>query len=220
MGSYRMGPPLELVLAIRDAFKVETFVETGTFMGETAAWAAGHFRRVVTIEAAASFAAAARKRFAEGLVEVQEGNSVARLPALLKSLSRPAVFWLDAHWSGGATAGQDDECPLLEEIRLLNGSRHEHFILVDDARLFSAPPPRPHDSAQWPALGSVIPVLEDGGRRHVVLLDDVFVAVPATAREFITRHCQDELARLAKRPAWITRLQRVIERFGRTFEGR
>jgi hypothetical protein len=220
MGSYRMGPPLNLVLAIRDAFKVETFVETGTFKGETAAWAAGYFRRVVTIEAAMSFAAEARKRFADGPVEVQEGNSVARLPELLKSLSQPAVFWLDAHWSGGVTAGQEDECPLLEEIRLLNGSRPEHFILVDDARLFSAPPPQPHDPAQWPALGSVIPVLEDGGRRHVVLMDDVFIAVPASAREFIIRHCQGEFARRAKRPAWITRLQRVLERFGRTFEGR
>lgn len=39
------------MLAIRDRFSVTCFLETGTYEGDTASWAANHFDEVVTIEA-------------------------------------------------------------------------------------------------------------------------------------------------------------------------
>ena len=47
MGALRMGPPHDLILLLRDAFGCEVFIEAGTYRGDTAAWAAGEFARVV-----------------------------------------------------------------------------------------------------------------------------------------------------------------------------
>src|ERR1039458_2726341 len=50
MGIIHHGAPTELILALKEASGIENFVETGTLVGDTAAWAANNFRRVVTIE--------------------------------------------------------------------------------------------------------------------------------------------------------------------------
>ena len=51
MGLYTMGPAAELVSALRAILPISCFVETGTFQGVTARWAANEFDRVYTIEA-------------------------------------------------------------------------------------------------------------------------------------------------------------------------
>lgn len=190
-----MGPPTGLILALQRGLQIEDFIETGTYRGDTAAWAAGHFPRVVTIELSADYFAAARDRFrSQPGVTVLQGDSGARLREVGPGLRRPALFWLDAHWSGLDTAGRERECPLLEELAIINQAEPTHSVLVDDARLFSAPPPRPHRAEQWPALGDVVDALRAGGRRHVVLFEDVFIGVPSSARDLLTRWVQDELA--------------------------
>lgn len=190
-----MGPPTGLILALQHGLQIEDFVETGTYRGDTAAWAAGHFPRVVTIELSADYFAAARARFqAQPKVTVLQGDSGAALREIVPGRDRQALFWLDAHWSGLDTAGRERECPLLEELAIINQAETTHSVLVDDARLFSAPPPRPHRAEQWPALGDVVDAMRGGGRRHVVLFEDVFIAVPLSARDLLTNWIQDELA--------------------------
>jgi hypothetical protein len=118
------------------------------------------------------------------------------LREVVPALGRPALFWLDAHWSGLDTAGREAECPLLAEIQLINAAPFTHTVLVDDARLFCAPPPRPHDAEQWPDLAATVSALRDEGRRHVVLFEDVLVAVPAADRPFLNAWLQDEAPRV------------------------
>ena len=50
MGALRMGPPFDIVLALKDAMGLRCFFETGTYVGDTTARAARHFARVVTVE--------------------------------------------------------------------------------------------------------------------------------------------------------------------------
>jgi predicted O-methyltransferase YrrM len=45
------GVRKRLALFLKDRFDLLDFVETGTYFGTSAAWAAEHFRRVYTIEA-------------------------------------------------------------------------------------------------------------------------------------------------------------------------
>ena len=188
-----MGPPTGLILALQERMGLGDFVETGTFRGDTAAWAAGHFSRVATIELSPVYHAAALVRFqSQPNVRALQGNSGAMLRQVVGDLTAPALFWLDAHWSGLDTAGREAECPLLDEVSVVNSSTATHAILVDDARLFCAPPPRPHRAEQWPGLAATVSALSDGGRRQVVLLDDVFVAVPADFREFLGCWLQDQ----------------------------
>jgi hypothetical protein len=62
------------------------------------------------------------------------------------------LFWLDAHWSGGNTYGENDECPLIEELNVIFKFKKNYAILIDDARLFLAPPPLPHNFLNWPLI--------------------------------------------------------------------
>ena len=188
-----MGPPTGVILALQPRLKLEEFVETGTYRGETTAWAADHFPRVTTIELSSQFHAAAVERFrTQPHVRVLNGNSVAVLREIVPGLAGAAIFWLDAHWSGLDTAGREAECPLLDEIAVINAVSRQHVVLVDDARLFCAPPPRPHRADHWPDLASTISALADGGRRYVTLFEDVLIAVPSAEREFVRNWLQDE----------------------------
>lgn len=198
MGLYRMGPPEALILALQDRLRLEDFVETGTYRGDTAAWAARHFSRVTTIELSGAYAAAAQARFRDQpRVRVLAGESSALLGAIVPSLAGPAFFWLDAHWSGLDTAGRETECPLLGELSLINAAPAPHVVLVDDARLFCSPPMRPHRAELWPDLATTVARLHHEGRRYVALCEDVLIAVPVTERDFLRAWLQDRVTATA-----------------------
>lgn len=163
MGKIRMGPPEGMVLFLKENLRARQFVETGTFRGDTAHWASGHFEEVCTIELSPEYHAAALRRFADNKrVRPLAGNSPEVLAALMPTIVGPAIFWLDAHWSGMDTSGRGKECPLLEELEAINASPEDHVVLVDDARLFCAPPPKPHFADSWPDLFTTVNALAAG----------------------------------------------------------
>lgn len=185
MGIINMGAPTDLVLALAREGRIGTFVETGTFLGGTAVWASRFFERVYTIENARDLydRAVATYGHVEN-VRFLFGRTVERLPEVVSELDAPAVFWLDAHWSGGETYGAEEECPLLEEIGAVNASPHEHVILIDDARLFTSPPPPPHKTEEWPDVGTVFDALNaDPHPRYTLIEDDAIISVPERMRE-------------------------------------
>lgn len=195
MGNIRMGPPQGMVLFLKKGAGARQFVETGTFRGDTAQWASEHFDEVYTIELSPEYHAAALNRFAANTrVRPLSGNSAEVLAALVAKMSAPALFWLDAHWSGLDTSGRDHECPLLQELAAINASPLDHVVLVDDARLFCAPPPAPHRAADWPDLFTTVSVLAAGGRRHVVLRDDVLAAVPVAMKDALVEFVRSSAA--------------------------
>lgn len=191
-----MACPKSLVHAIRDAFGIETFVETGTFRADTAVWASGLFAHVYTIERSPRLHADAEERFASHRnISFLLGDAREHLPTIRTIAERPALFWLDAHWSGGETAGECDECPLMEEIACINASGQEHFVFIDDARLFTAPPPKPHRVDQWPSLQAIVAALTSApASRYLLIRKDVIVAVPMKARDFVVGRIRDEPA--------------------------
>lgn len=183
MGRVHSGIPQSLALVLRDRFGLTEFVETGTNMGETTAWAAEHFGRVFTSELATELHAKAKSRFADKpQVEVLLGESPAHIREIAPRLSRP-LFWLDAHWSGGDTAGVESECPLLDEIAAIAEAGLEcPILLIDDARLFLCPPPPPHKWEQWPDMEAVLAACRALGEMYVTVADDVFIVVPKVFR--------------------------------------
>jgi hypothetical protein len=193
VGSVHPGAPPELVLFLKQRFDLRCFVETGTLFGNTASWAARVFPTVYTIEAEEALWEAARRRHAHlSNVRFILGQSPAQLSALTPTLDRP-LFWLDAHWSGGYTAGEKAECPLLDELAAISAAGlTEAFILIDDARMFLSPPPLPHKWQQWPALSDVMNALRACANPWITVKDDVIIAVPPSAR--------DELAAFWRRP--------------------
>ncbi len=180
MGAIRFGVPRELVVWLRDTFRVNVFVETGTNRAETADWASGNFERVFTIEAYGPLYQRAIEDFGDRKnIQFLQGDSRTHIRSLLTFLTEPAIFWLDAHWCGEHTFGKSDECPVVEELELLNSSKVAHIVLIDDARLFLAPPPPPHESSHWPDITTICKLLSmHNTNRYVVVHDDVIIGVP------------------------------------------
>lgn len=204
MGLFWPGVPEPLALWMRDRFDARTFVETGTHAGGTASWASRHFDSVVSIEAHEGFYKAAREKHG-GIANLRlvHGNSRTALAPVLEELKTPAVLWLDAHWSSGGTFGEGSECPLLDELRYVNASTPDHLVLIDDARLFLAPPPPPSRVEEWPDLKAVLQALSPPERpRYVAVYEDVIVGVPLAVREPVIQYLQNHPGRNERpRPA-------------------
>jgi hypothetical protein len=117
-------------------FRPDTFVETGTYRGDTLAKIAPLVRRAISIELDPVLAELAVRRFqSRPSTEIITGDSAVVLPDLVASLTEPALFWLDGHFSGGATAESAD-IPIMVEVDTVLSSNVDHVVLIDDVRLF------------------------------------------------------------------------------------
>ncbi len=184
MGAITFGIPKELVMHLKRIFNVETFVETGTFKGKTTTWASTQFKNVYTVEFSESLFKDVVKNLSKySNIKCFFGSSPARLPEILNQLKAPAIFWLDAHWCGGSTYGAGDECPLMEEIELVISQKHQHIIMVDDARLFLKPPSKFHSGDQWPGLDEIVGLLSKRTGFYTFCSEDVIVSIPVSGKE-------------------------------------
>lgn len=195
MGFTHAGAPQELVARLTKEFNIATFVETGTHKGNTSAWASTVFPKVITIEGSELWYQRTQERLDPlGNVKMILGHSAQVLPGIVAQLTTPALFWLDAHWSGRQTAGASEQCPLLGEIAAITASSLDHCILIDDARLFLAPPEPPHDVDQWPDIGAIVTALNAGQPKYVVVFEDAIIAVPQSAKRTVQAHCLEKMA--------------------------
>ena len=180
MGMVHLGAPFDIIPNLANLCGIRAFVETGTLFGGTARMAAHHFNAVYTIERSESLYQKHHQSLrATGKIEPLFGDSRTILPDLVSRLeNQPAMFWLDGHWSGGETAGEKDECPLLTELQILRQRRGD-IILIDDARLFLSAPAAPHDPSQWPTLMEISRELDQSpSHPFVQIIDDVIFVVP------------------------------------------
>ena len=186
MGSLSAGHLSILTLSMSRLYQIQSFVETGTFRGETTRWAAGVFASVKSIEMHdATYAQACLSLADLPNVELFHGDSASTLAQIVPSLTEPTIFWLDAH-SGGGNFGSEDYCPLLDEIAAIRSSRLPHILLIDDARAFLAPPPPPFIPERWPGLSEVILALNQGQPCFTMTLCDAIIAAPPETRPLLT----------------------------------
>ncbi len=189
MGVVQFGGPKQIILFLQETMGLKVFIEGGTYQGNTAKWAAGHFQQVFTIENSDAM----RKIAAENLkdtarVTMLAGDTRNHLEPLLAA-NDDLLFWLDAHWSGGLTFGEGSECPLLEELSTIFAQSRNQAILIDDARLFLSPPPRPHQIDQWPTLQEVVAAIPSGW--DLVCHDDVLIIIPETISHSFRQFVQE-----------------------------
>lgn len=122
----------------------ETFIETGTFMGDTIYLALeAEYKRIHSVELNQSLYLRATKLFDhKPQVTIWYGDSVNCLEKILNETTGPATFWLDAHASGPLPGGISGGSPVLDELEIIRKhSNNEHTIFIDDRRLFG--------SAEW-----------------------------------------------------------------------
>jgi hypothetical protein len=137
---------------------LRTFVETGTFRGETIEFMLPETEEIHSVELSDELHAAAVEKFKDrAQVHLHKGDSGTVLPQIVDGLSTPALIWLDAHYSAKVTAHGPEETPILAELRAVFGrSKAAHVILIDDAREFE-------DKSTYPALDEVRKIADASG---------------------------------------------------------
>lgn len=134
----------------RDFFKrypADVWIETGTCNGDGVQSACdANYPKIYSIELDEQLYERAKARFFDNsAVEVYQGSSAIVLPEILLTIKNGerVVFWLDAHYSGGNTAGSNKDHPLLKEIesigkwKMTNGLLSSAIIFIDDMRTFN-----------------------------------------------------------------------------------
>jgi len=140
-GRLNRAPHLLKRMLVRQRAKtygLKVFVETGTLFGDMTYAMRHHFNELITIELDDYLYHRATRRFRNiPRVRLLHGDSGVQIVEALRSIHQPALFWLDAHYSGGITARGDEMTPVFSEIRhILAHQVSNHVIVVDDARLF------------------------------------------------------------------------------------
>jgi len=153
-----------------------TWIETGTYRGETTAMLASIAHSVISLEPEPSLVASARERFAgRPYVEILNATSEDAFPSLLPRLEAPVCLWLDGHFSGGPTSRGPNDTPVLHELGEV--ARHlprwrDVVVLVDDLRLFTG---EVHSYGPYPPLRHLVDWAESLGLAwHIE--HDIFVA--------------------------------------------
>lgn len=147
----------DILNGFREKYRLKTFVETGTFFGDTVEYFKNSFEKVISIELAEDLAKKAQERFAgDANVAILQGDSGQILKQILPGIREPVLFWLDGHYSSEffvgeqliKTARTDKDTPIEEELNTILASPLKHVILIDDARGFTG-------VGDYPSVGSI-----------------------------------------------------------------
>lgn len=175
---YAMPAPPFVKRAVlrRNGLPGATWVETGTFQGDTTDFLAADGSRVVTIEPEPRLHAAAAERFrGRPNVDVRHGLSEDVMPALLPTIEGDVCFWLDGHYSAGVTYKGPKDTPIVDELACI--AMHlprwrRVVVMVDDVRCFE---PWQPDFAGYPPRDHLVKWAASHGLRwHIE--HDIFVA--------------------------------------------
>lgn len=126
-------------------FAAECFVETGTFLGDSLAYAQSHpYKMLHSVELFPEFVEQCQRTFAnDKRVHLWCGKSIDLLPDILKQIEPygSALFWLDAHLPSNMNnirLPDEVEFPLEAELRVIQANRdtrNDNF-LIDDLRIY------------------------------------------------------------------------------------
>ena len=148
--------------------RAETFIETGTYRGETALAMSTYYRTVISIELDEELYRSARERMAHvENVRVLGGDSAHLLPEVLYALDGPAVFWLDGHYSGPRTGRAVRDTPIVAEVlAIMAHDPRAHTVLIDDARLFTG-------RRGYPTIGQLAELAHRHSSYSLTIRDDI-----------------------------------------------
>src|SRR6266446_4735576 len=166
---------MRTVLFYLREFSIDDFVETGTYLGDTLGYIARRGAQCISVELSKELYEAACARFQRyPNVRLVQGDSGQILPELLKNIKKPALFWLDGHYSAGVTACAGTHTPISAELQaILNHPINRHVILIDDARLFDG-------TNDYPQLDSLLQKVRQDGSYVVEVSADIIRLTPRT----------------------------------------
>ncbi len=155
------------IASLADFYKIEYFVESGTYMGDMIEAMKPRFKKLYSIELDQKLYEAAVKRFSsDDNVEIIQGDSGEKISEIMPKLDKPTIFWLDGHYSGGVTALGSEETPIFSELdHIMSYPVRGHVILIDDARLFGTDP-------SYPTVNAVKEFVQKNGNDYTIDVDN------------------------------------------------
>ncbi len=212
MGVNQFGIPKEEVRFLKSLYNLDVFVEGGTYKGGTAKEMSRLFDHVITIENSKEMYEQAKINLAQyDNITLIKGDTRTALPEIIKEHSQ-ILYWLDSHWSGGETYGKEDECPLIEELDLIFNQGGSPVILIDDARLFLSPPPKPHDLNQWPTLLDIMDFLPKGW--DVLENEDVLYVLDKDKSRNFREFLQQQITKRYELQSSRSLLKKIVQKLG------
>lgn len=165
------APPIHITKEDLEKYGAgDTFVETGTYIGETVDMVLSFkkYKTIHTIELNEGlYNDAVAKYKGNKRVTCWQGDSIDCLKTIVENLNAPATFWLDAHASGHLVGGKSGGSPVLDELDIINSSPiKDHTIIIDDCRLFG--------SSEWSGVrkeDAVAKIMEINPKYNIHYLD-------------------------------------------------
>lgn len=168
-----------MIRRIQKKLGYQYLVETGTYLGDTSEAMAPYFDKIWTTEIDKKLFDDVKIRLAPYMnVRCHYGSSADLLPKIIPEVDKPAIFFLDAHYSGPGTG--ESKNPIEAECKALAQSKiKDHIIVIDDISDFSK------DRTNI-ALSEVIRLIEDINPTYTFYFDyDMLFALPGdTNRSF------------------------------------
>ena len=163
----------EIVKDIAKKSNLKIFIETGTFLGDMVNVVKNFFEEIYSIEINEKLYQISKKRFKKyNHIHIIKGDSGGILKFLLRKINKPALFWLDAHYSGGITDRGEKETPITKELQnILNHQLKNHIILIDDVRLFKG-------KNDYPTIEELRGILNNQPHYHLTIEDDIIRIFP------------------------------------------
>ncbi len=195
MGAISFSIDPRLVSSLKSALPLDIFAETGTFQGDSIASVRDQFSEIYSVELSDEYYELAVERFTgDARINLVHSDSPSALQEWGQKLSeRSALYFLDAHWCAAEnTASILSQCPLLDEIKAIGKLNSDSVIVIDDARLFLAPPLAPHEISQWPSFHQIISALYSMSCHHeLMVVNDVIVFYPKQVKKAIQDYAQN-----------------------------
>ena len=171
--SYPIPPFIKRKLLLRHGSIGSTWVETGTFVGQTTRYLAKNFPVVHTIEASKECIIISKilsKRYSKK-IRFHEGTSEKCLDGVCSLLSGNVCFWLDAHYSSGITYRGEEKTSISSELKIIekNLKRFDTIVVIIDDILAC------HLDSNYPSLDNYV----DWARKnnlHWHIEHDIFIA--------------------------------------------
>lgn len=161
-----------ILLQYAKEFDIKTMIETGTYAGQMIEACLLYFNKIYSIELCNILYFDALEKFKHcDNVTLLQGDSGIVLATVVEQLEEPALFWLDAHYSGETTAKGEKNTPIREELDcIFNSPIKNHIILIDDARCFGV-------DRDYPSLKEVVNKAKVNNMLAIIV-EDIIRIVP------------------------------------------
>ena len=139
-----------------DFREFRSFIETGTYYGETIFQMEPMFDKLHTIEVKPEYYQDVKRRYSGNKINFLLGDSSNVFKTLLPTINEPTIFFLDGHWSADDTGRGEKDCPLIEELTIINEKfASSAVIIIDDRRLFGKGPNKNTDICNWEDISDI-----------------------------------------------------------------